>query len=57
MFRFAVKTKVFQIDLTRLINAYKMMIKFVNDVDREHISTQVFYTFSKMSQNIIVKLF
>ena len=57
MFRLAVKAKVFQIDLTRLINVYKATIKLINDADREHISTQIFYTFSKISQNIIVKLF
>ena len=57
MSRLVVKAKTFQIDLTRSINAYKAMIKFVNDADCKHISTQIFYTFSKMFQNIIVKLF
>ena len=53
--RFVVKIKVFQIDVTHFVSAYKIMIKFRDDVNREHISTQVFYAFSKMSQNIIIK--
>ena len=32
-----------------------MTIKLINDADREHILTQVFYIFSKIFQNIIVK--
>ena len=49
------KAKIFQIDVTHFVNAYKIIIKFRDDANREHISTQIFYVFSKMFQNIIVK--
>ena len=41
--------------MTYFVNAYKIIIRFRDDASREHISTQVFYAFSKMFQNIIVK--
>ena len=53
--RFIIKMKIFQIDVTHFINAYEITIKFRNDANREYISTQIFYAFSKIFQNIIVK--
>ena len=47
MFQFAVKAKAFYINLIRSIDAYKATIKFIDDVNRKHILTQVFYIFSK----------
>ena len=41
--------------MTHFINAYKITIRFRDDASREHISTQIFYAFSKMFQNIIMK--
>ena len=37
------------------VNAYEIMIKLRDDTNREHISTQIFYAFLKMFQNIIIK--
>ena len=55
IFQFVVKAEIFQIDVTHFVNAYECMIKLHDDVNREHISTQVFYIFLKMFQNIIMK--
>ena len=42
--------------MTIFINIYKIKIRIRDDVAREHVSIQIFYTFSKIFQNIIVKL-
>ena len=39
------------------INIYKAKIRVRDDVAREHVFTQIFYAFSKISQNVIAKLF
>ena len=52
-----IKTKVFQKDVTTSINIYEAKIRVRNGVAREHVFTQIFYAFSKVSQNVIVKLF
>ena len=41
--------------MTHFVNTYEIMIKFRDDASREHISTQIFYAFLKMFQNIIIK--
>ena len=51
-----VKTKVFQKDVITFINIYKVKIQIRDDVAREHVFIQIFYTFSKVFQNVIVKL-
>ena len=52
-----VKTKVFQKDVITFINIYKTKIRIRDGVAREHVFIQIFYTFSKVFQNIIIKLF
>ena len=39
------------------INIYETKIQVRDGVAREHVFTQIFYAFSKISQNVIVKLF
>ena len=59
-FKSSESLKTFEINLKlfcRIVNAYKATIKFIDDVNRKHILMQVFYTFSKIFQNIIVKFF
>ena len=53
----SVKTEVFQKDVTTFINIYEAKIRVRDDVAREHVFTQIFYAFSKVFQNVIVKLF
>ena len=52
-----IKTKVFQKDVTTFINIYEVKIRVRDGVAREHVFTQIFYAFSKVSQNVIMKLF
>ena len=52
-----IKTKVFQKNVITFINIYKAKIRVRDDVAREHVFTQIFYAFSKVSQNVIIKLF
>ena len=52
-----VKAKIFQKDVITSINIYEAKIRIRDDVAREHAFIQIFYTFSKVFQNIIVKLF
>ena len=53
----SVKAKVFQKNVTTFINIYEVKIRIRDGVAREHVSIQIFYAFSKISQNVIVKLF
>ena len=52
-----IKTKIFQKDVTTFINIYEAKIRVRDGVAREHVFIQIFYTFSKIFQNVIVKLF
>ena len=38
------------------INIYEVKIRIRDDVAREHVVIQIFYTFLKVSQNIIMRL-
>ena len=51
-----VKTKAFQKDVIIFINIYKAKIRVRDDAVREYVFIQIFYTFSKVFQNVIVKL-
>ena len=55
--RSSVKTKVFQKDVITSVNIYKTKIRIRDGAAREHVFIQIFYAFSKVFQNIIVKLF
>ena len=55
--RSSVKAKVFQKNVITFINIYEVKIRIRDDVAREHIFIQIFYAFSKVFQNVIVKLF
>ena len=52
-----VKAKVFQKDVTTFINIYEAKIRVRDGVAREHVFIQIFYAFSKVFQNVIVRLF
>ena len=52
-----IKTKVFQKDVTIFISIYEVKIQIRDNVAREHVFIQIFYVFSKIFQNVIVKLF
>ena len=52
-----IKMKVFQKAVTTFINIYKIKIQIRDDVARKHVFIQIFYTFSKIFQNVIMKLF
>ena len=51
-----IKIKIFQKNVITFINIYKTKIRIRNDVAREHVFIQIFYIFSKVFQNVIVKL-
>ena len=51
-----VKTKVFQKNVITFINIYEAKIRVRDGAAREHVFIQIFYAFSKVFQNIIVKL-
>ena len=53
----SVKTKIFQKNVITFINIYEAKIRIRDDVAREHVFIQIFYAFSKIFQNVIVKLF
>ena len=53
----SVKTKVFQKNVITSINIYEAKIRIRDDVAREHVFIQIFYMFSKVFQNVIMKLF
>ena len=55
--KLSIKVKTFQKNVITFINIYKAKIRVRNDVAREHVFTQIFYAFSKVFQNVIVKLF
>ena len=55
--RSSVKTKAFQKDVITFINIYEIKIQVRDGVAREHVVIQIFYAFSKVFQNVIVKLF
>ena len=55
--RLFIKTKVFQKDVITFINIYEAKIRVRDNVAREHVFIQIFYAFSKVSQNVIMKLF
>ena len=38
------------------INIYEVKIQIRDDVARKHVFIQIFYAFSKVFQNVIVKL-
>ena len=38
------------------INIYEVKIQICNNVAREHVFIQIFYTFSKIFQNILITL-
>ena len=52
-----IKTKAFQKNVITFINIYEAKIRIRDDVAREHVFIQIFYAFSKVFQNVIVKLF
>ena len=52
-----IKTKVFQKDVITFMNIYEAKIRIRDDVAREHVFIQIFYVFSKIFQDIIMKLF
>ena len=52
-----IKTKIFQKDVITFINIYEAKIRIRDGVAREHVFIQIFYAFSKVFQNVIVKLF
>ena len=49
--------KIFQKDVITFINIYKVKIRVRDGAAREHVFIQIFYAFSKVFQNVIVKLF
>ena len=51
-----IKTKIFQKDIITFINIFKIKVRVRNRVAREHVFIEIFYVFSKVSLNIIVKL-
>ena len=52
-----IKTKIFQKDVITFINIYEAKIRVRDDAAREHVFIQIFYAFSKLFQNVIMKLF
>ena len=53
----SVKAKIFQKDVITFINIYEAKIRVRDDAAREHVFIQIFYAFSKVFQNVIMKLF
>ena len=51
-----IKTKIFHKDVITLINIYEAKIQIRDGVAREHVFIQIFYTFLKIFQNVIIKL-
>ena len=51
-----IKTKTFQKDVITFINIYETKIRVRDDAAREHVFIQIFYAFSKVFQNVIVRL-
>ena len=51
-----IKTQFFQKNVITFINIYEAKVQIRNDVGREHVFIQIFYTFSKVFQIVIVKL-
>ena len=52
-----IKTKIFQKNVITFINIYEAKIRIHDNVAREHVFIQIFYAFSKVFQDVIVKLF
>ena len=52
----SVKTKAFQKDVTTFINIYEAKVRIRDGAAREHVFIQIFYAFSKVFQNVIMKL-
>ena len=50
------KAKIFNKIKCRFIEIYIVELKIRDDREREHVSTQIFYSFLEMTHNIIVKL-
>ena len=51
-----IKTKVFQKNVITFIDIYEAKIRIRDSVAREHVFIQIFYAFSKVFQNVIMKL-